>query len=287
MFVAKIENQNGEILTLTQKENKYQVISITGLDEPPAQVNLTNIALLDGSKKNSTKLNTRNVVITLKLNGDVEQNRHELYHYFRTKEDCTFYYKSALVDVFIRGIVETVECVIFSNAETMQVSIICPQPYFSSINQIVADISNHVAGFTFPFSIEYNDPIPFSSYVINRITNVFNSSTAETGAIVEVDLYDDDISKVKIQNTDTGEFIELQYDFEDGDKIIISTIKGQKYVHLLRDGTESNIFGSLQDGSKFFQLKTGDNNFSYSINDGDLDDKVFITFRFYNLYRGV
>ena len=286
MYTAKIENANGELLTLTQKEPKWQVISITGLDQPPAQVNLTNIAGLDGSKKNSTKLNTRNIVIHLKLNGDVESNRLELYHYFRTKEDCTFYYTSESLDVFIKGIVETVECVIFSEKEIMQVSIVCPDPYFKAINDILADISSHVPAFQFPFSIEYDDPEIFSEYIINRITDVYNKS-AETGLTILIDIYDSSVASVKVQNTDTGEYILLEYDFAAGDRVEISTVKGQKYVHLIRNNVESNIFSAIKQGSTFFQLRQGDNHFGYSIDNGDRDDKVFIAFRYAVLYRGV
>lgn len=287
MYTAKIENSNGEILTLTQNEPKWQIVSITGLDQPPAQVNLTSIAGLDGSKFNSAKLDTRNLVITLKLNGEVEKNRLELYRFFRTKDICTFYYKTASLDVYIKGYVETVECVLFSESETMQVSIICPFPYFASINEVVADISNRVAGFTFPFSINYDEPIAFSTFVINRVTDVFNSSGAETGLTIEVDVLDDSVEDIKIQNTVSGEFIEVKYNFAAGDKVIISTVKGQKGIHLIRDGEESNIFGALQAGSTFVQLGVGDNYFGYSIDAGENDDQVYITFRYYNLYRGV
>ena len=287
MYTAKIENSNGEILTLTQNEPKWQIVSITGLDQPPAQVNLTSIAGLDGSKFNSAKLDTRNLVITLKLNGAVETNRLELYRFFRTKDISTFYYKTASLDVYIKGYVETVECVLFSESETMQVSIICPFPYFASINEVVADISNRVAGFTFPFSIDYDEPIAFSTFVINRVTDVFNSSGAETGLTIEVDVLDDSVEDIKIQNTVSGEFIEVKYNFAAGDKVIISTVKGQKGIHLIRDGEESNIFGALQAGSTFVQLGVGDNYFGYLIDAGENDDQVYITFRYYNLYRGV
>ena len=286
MFTARVKNQNGEELTLTQKEQKYQVISITGLDQPPAQINLTDIAGMDGAKFNSSKLQTRNIVITLKINNDAEENRFELYHYFRAKENLTFYYKSASVDVFINGYVETVECVIFSNSETMQVSIICPFPYFSAIDEIIADISNQVAAFTFPFSIEHDTPIPFSYYLRNRNTYIYNAGV-ETGLTIEIDILGSGINNVKIIDAVTGAFIEVQYDFEDGDRISITTLKGQKSIRLTRSGEIINIFGAVQPGSTFLQLANGANEFGYSINNGDKDEFVFIKFRYYNLFRGV
>ena len=75
MFKCEIENINHEILTLTQNESEYQVMSITGLNPPNAQINRSTVAGMDGTKFNSSKLNERAITIILKLNGDVEKTR--------------------------------------------------------------------------------------------------------------------------------------------------------------------------------------------------------------------
>lgn len=286
MYTAKIQNANGNILTLTGNESQWQVVSITGLNPPRAQVNTTSIAGLDGAKLNSAKLNTRNIVIMLKLNGNVERNRQLMYMYFRTKDKCTFYYQNQNLDVSIQGVVETVECNLFEIGEMMQISIICPFPYFSSIDEIIADISNETGAFVFPFSINIGDPIAFSIYQANKVTNVFNNSESETGVIIEVDIQDG-VDDIKITNTLTGEFIWLEYHFRGGDRVIITTNKGQKGVALVRNGTTTNIFSAVQKGSTFFQLAVGDNEFVYQIDDGSSDEYVYITFKFHYLYRGV
>ena len=75
MYTAQIENSGGESLRLTQNEEQFQVVGIAGLNPVPAHVNLTDVAGLDGGVFNSSKLNTRDIVITLKINGDAEENR--------------------------------------------------------------------------------------------------------------------------------------------------------------------------------------------------------------------
>ena len=286
MFTAKIENANGQVLTLSQNESDYQIISITGLNPPPAQINTTSIAGLDGGKFNSSKLDTRNIVITLKLNGDVESNRINLYRMFRTKEQCTFYYSNNTRNVSIVGYVETVEVDLFSNAETMQVSIICPSPYFRGMDEIITDISNTMAAFQFPFSINIGSPIPFSIYMDERSTNIFNDSESETGMIIEINVLSA-INTILIQDADKDESITLNYAFLDGDKITINTNKGSKSISLLRGGTTYNIFSALAQGSTFFQLAIGDNHFSYSVDDGVNDENVSIKITYSAAYRGV
>lgn len=287
MYTAKIENSNGQVLTLTQNESDYQVVSITGLNPPPSQINTTNIAGIDGAKFNSAKLDTRNIVIMLKLNGDVEGNRLALYQMFRTKEECRFYYSNGRRDVSIPGYVETVECDLFTNAEIMQVSIICMYPYFRDIHENWIEISDGAtAGFHFPFSINVGSPIPFSIYNIDGETNVENTVEAETGAIIRVDV-NDPIRTIEIRNTGNNEFFKLEHDFQRADTILINTHKGEKSISLVRNGIASNVFTALKLGSTFFQLNVGNNFFTYFANGVQNDERLLVRFIFAAEYRGV
>lgn len=286
MYEAKIENVNGEVLLLTGNEPVYQVINITGLNPPKAQINTTTIVGLDGAKFNSSKLETRNIVLTVKINGDVEANRLKLYQYFRTKEWCKFYYTNDSVNVFIVGYVESVECDLFTNNETAQISILCPDPYFKSITEIITDISNTMALFTFPFSINLGEPIAFSSYDENKVSNVYNASESETGVVIEITFLEA-ASSIQIRNTATGDDLILNYSFQKNDVVTINTHKGQKSIFLLRNGKTSNIFSALEQGSMFFQLAVGSNLFGYLVDGGSGNESVLVTFTYNTEYRGV
>lgn len=286
MYVAKIKNYKGNVLRLTQNEEKYQVLSIEGLNPSSAQVNRATMAGLDGSKFNSAKLQERNIVITLKLKGEIENNRIELYRFFKPKYLCTFFYKNKNRDVYIEGYTETVEITPFTNNETMQISIICPNPYFRSVKNLEESISKTISKFAFPFTIENDYPIAFSEIDKEKITNIINDSEDSTGMIVQIDFLGV-VNKIVIKNTEAGEKIELKYDFKENDKVIINTNRGNKSINLIRDGINYNIFNTLQKGSVFLQLDTGDNFFSYIVDEGDGDSKVDIKFKHYLLYGGV
>ena len=286
MYTAQIKNSNVESLDLTQNEANWQVLSITGLNPAPAQINTTNIAGLDGARFNSSKLNTKNIVIMLRINGDVETNRQNLYRFFKTKDNCTFYYANTNRNVSIDGYVETVECNLFSNSEIMQISILCPFPYFKALEEILVDISNETAAFTFPFSINENEPIPFSDYIDNRITNIVNRSESETGVKITIDVFNS-VEEIVIRKVDTGETITLNYSFLAQDRIIIETQRGQKSIILIRTAVKTNLFSAMKKGSVLFQLTPGSNHFGYSIDDGAGDADVDINFSYSALYRGV
>lgn len=286
MYEAKIGNVNGEVLLLTGNEPVYQVINITGLNPPKAQINTTTMVGLDGAKFNSSKLETRNIVLTVKINGDVEANRLKLYQYFRTKEWCKFYYSNDSVNVFIVGYVESVECNLFTNNETAQISILCPYPYFKSLTEIVTDISNTLGLFVFPFSINLGEPIAFSSYDENKVSNVYNASESETGVVIQITFLAS-ASSIEIKNTLTGDDLTLNYSFQENDVVTINTYKGQKSISLLRAGMTSNIFSALEQGSTFFQLAMGSNLFGYLVDGGSGNESVLVTFTHNTEYRGV
>ena len=286
MFEARIENVKNDILTLTGNETEYQVMSITGLNPPKAQINNSTVTGLDGAKYNSSRLEVRNIVITLKINGDVETNRQNLYKYCPTKEWCKFYYKNNNRNVYIEGYVENVECDLFTDSEIAQISLICEQPYFKAMNEIIDDISKVISLFEFPFTINYEEPIPFSEIQLDKITNIYNNSESETGVIIVINFINN-VNKIEIRNTVTGEYFILNYVFLEDDKISINTNKGEKSIKLLRNGITYNLFTAIQKGSTFFRLSIGDNLFSYEADDGSSDTSVDIVFKHRNIYRGV
>ena len=287
MFQAKLENSRGDIITLTGKEADYQILSIAGLNPPSAQLNTSTVSGMDGAMYNSGRLNTRNIVITAKINGDVEDNRQDLYRFCPTKEKVRFYFKNNNRDVYIDGYVDSVECDLFTNDERMQISIICPNPYFMDTEDTQVDGGSISSLFTFPFSIDIGSPIPFSNYVLDTTIVLYNDSDDQIGMLIDIDI-NANVSTLQIVNTDNGAVFTLSYQFVDGDHITINTIKGQKAVTLLRDGIYYNIFSAMQRGSTFFQLASGDNFFSYTVDGSTLNNaNADIMFTFFKMYRGV
>lgn len=287
MYTAKIENVNGEVMLLTNKESKYQVVSITGLNPPKAQINTTPIVGLDGAKFNSSKLETRNIVITIRLNSDVEANRQALYNFFVTKKWCRFYYTNGSRNVYIDGYVDSVECDLFSSGEMAQISIICTEPYFKALTVIETDMSLIRGLFVFPFSINDGFPIPFSQYENAPNARIYNSSDGETGIIFKIKV-NTNVSSVKIEKTNSGEYIELNNSFLVGDEISINTNAGNKSIKLTRNSTVTDLLSKLTNNSVFFQLNQGYNNFSYSTSLGESDNEdLTVSLLYRKSYRGV
>ena len=276
MFTLSVENEAGNRLTLTQDESNYQIVEIDGLNPANGIINTSTVAGMDGGKFSSSKLDMRNLVITVRINGDVERNRLRLYQFFRTKHWCKVYYKNGSRDVYIEGYVETNECGLFTDSEQMQISIVCPDPYFKSMSEIYTDISEVLGMFVFPFAFGADGIIPdtitdeaieFSSYTKNRITNIYNAGGDDTGLIIVITATGT-VKNPTIYNVDTREGFSLKIDLVANDVITINTNKGQKGVTLQRNGVISSQINAVQRDSVWLNLASGENQFIYEADTG-------------------
>ena len=285
-YILKVENERGSILNLSEDETKYQITNISGLNPVNANINTSDIAGVDGAAFNSSKLQSRNIVITIKINGDVERNRLLLYQFFSVKQKCKLYYKNNSRNVFINGHTETFEVEHFSQSQKAQISIICPQPYLKDMEIIIDDISKIIPKFEFSFSINIDEAIEISTIEKDLSKKITNNSECETGLIIKA-VFSGKVSKLEIKNIETGEYFIFNYDFVEDDILKVDCNKGSKSAILTRNGKEINLMPHRQRGSKFFQLKIGDNYFSYLADEGVNDHLVDIKFSHYNVYTGV
>lgn len=283
MFILRIENTKGNEIRLTQNESEYQIVNVEGLAPPKAELYTNVVASMDGGKFKSSKMDMRNLVLTVKINGDVEANRINLYKYFGAGKWCKVYYKNGSRDVYIEGYVETIDCDLFTINQQMQISIVCPTPYFKSVDIIYTDISIVIAGFTFPFTIDEAGVI-ISQLIPNKVTTVINDGEFATGFEIVMRALADNISTPTIYNSDTGEYISVSVLLNKGDVLRINTNKGSKSIKKIVNGVETNIINYLENGSTWLQLEAGANNFTYSVNSAE---RLEVVFEYHHQYEGV
>jgi len=284
MYILKVENRNGAVLRLSQNESKYQILKIDGLTPPDADITSSTLANMHGEKFKSSKIGVRNVVINLRLQGNVEENRIALYDFFDNGEEVKIYYQNGMRNVFIDGYCEKVDSDFFSKDEEMQISIVCLSPFWKNINTTRIDISQVFDNFEFPFAIE-KEGISFSDYFENREVNIINSGEVETGVKITLTTSTNNIVNPVIYNVHTREFLKLNTNIDIGDKIIINTNKGEKSITKISNGIPVNEINSLGNDSTWLQLSKGSNLFTYQSEENQ--NSLRVVFEFNNLYKGV
>mgnify|MGYP003585121060 CR=1 FL=1 len=282
-----VTNYLGEslLLELMFPENSGFVIKeITGLGPSKAVINSTELSTSDGSVFNSSRIESRNIVFNLKIlaSPTIEAARQKLYKYFPIKKRIKLQFETdtRICDIF--GYVETNEVVIFSNQVSTQISVICPDPYFYSAGsdaKTVTLFSGVEAAFEFPFSNE-SLTLPllvFGEIRLDQERNIYYNGDSETGLTIYIHALGE-ATNLTIYNIATSEFMKIDtvrlttltgFPIIAGDDIIISTIKGCKYISLLRGGSYINILNCLDLNSTWFQLTKGDNQFGFVAETGE------------------
>ncbi len=279
MYELFVENYRGEKLQLVPNPN--YIVEIDGLTGGTAAINTTVAGNSAGSRFNSSRAEEGEMSLSIMPRGQVEKNRIELYKYFQRGKPVRIYYKNSTRDVYRDGYVEQSPAgSLFTNKETMDISIICPQPYWQSVTQNVADISDVIPLFVFPFAIE--DPIPFSRLEKGVEKTVVNNGDVESGVIIELQA-EGAVRDIVIYDMFGGLFA-VNYPMESGDRITINTYKGQKRMTLLKNGVESNVFKYVGENPTWFTLEPGDNTFIVSATGSEY---LQVRYYNYNLYEGV
>ena len=282
MFTLKIENRFGDILELTHNKN-YIVTAVEGLNPPKARINLSDIATMNGALFNSAKAETRNLVLTVLPQTPVENNRLALYRFAQVAQWCKIYYSNGSVDVQIEGYVEAVDGSLFSRTQSLQISIICPQPYFEALHEVYNDISSLIAVFEFPFEIS-SEGREFSMLNRETLSTVVNVGDVESGVIIEITARGEVVNPIIYDNT-TGGSIGLNLTLDEREKIVINTNSGFRSVKLISGTTETNIINKVKANPNWFTLQPGENIFSYEAESGV--DLMSIVFRHRTKFGGV
>lgn len=278
----------------------FVVHSVTGLGPGKADINMTEVATNDGSLFNSARISSRNIVISLKYlwKDSIEEARQLSYKYFPLKKKCSLVIETDNRKVEIEGYVESNDPDIFSNNEGADISIICPFPFFSAAGDDginIVTFGGIEPTFEFPFSNESLTKalLEFGAYQSVAEKNILYEGDADVGVTITIHAIGE-AKNVTIYNTKTREIMAINTDklaaltgsgIVEKDDIVICTVKGQKSIKLIREGTETNILNCLEKNPSWFQLSKGDNTFAYTAEEGTNNIQLRIENRV--LYEGV
>lgn len=282
MYLLEAINAAGNTLSLMPSE-QYTVNSISGLLPNSAAIYSSDIAGGDGALYNSSHVETRNIVLMVHPEFPVEENRINLYRFFQLGKPVDLHFKNESRNVKITGYVENFDGSLFEKKQLIQISILCPQPFFEDAEYIIQQVSEILNLFEFPFAID-NTGIPFSEINSERELNIYNSGEVAAGVIITLHATGPVTNPVIYDVTNGGQF-GLTVEMDNGDEIIINTNRGNKSVFMTSDNERTNIINNMSIGSKFFTVEPGETVFTYNCTAGR--DNLQVTFQFSNKYQGV
>jgi hypothetical protein len=256
-----------------EESDLIQIRDIQGLDPVKATVNTSPFGSVDGVAYIGSSVPYRNIVMTLHPNPDwdtwmFDNLRKLLYSYFMPKLLTRLvFYSDDISPVEIFGYVEDCNVNPFSKDVEVQVSIICPDPYFTAVDPTVVtgqstrDNSN-------PVQIEHGGSIETGINV--EVTRV--SDPAPTSIAIQVG--DPSLETYKV----TASVDATKY-------FVMNSIPGQRYAQnvAFNSGVITNLLSKILDGSTWPTLQPGTNDFSLITDQGVQDWKL----TYYERYGGL
>ena len=281
------------------EKSGFIVYNISGLGPGKAYINTTEVSTDDGGLFNSARLPSRNIVIGLLYmwQDSIEEARHRSYKYFPLKKKVKLLIETDTRTAEIEGYVDSNEPNIFSKAQGSDISIICPNPYFYSVEEDHSEVvfSGNEPAFEFPFSNEsLTDNTIELSIIRNTVDEVVTyNGDSEIGVTITITAVGP-ATNITIYNTGTREMMRIDTSkleaftgapLDSGDEITICTVKKRKSVTLLRAGKTTNILNCLDRNPDWFSLAKGDNVFAYTAESGTYNLQFKINHQV--IYEGV
>lgn len=284
MFNLRLENDSGNVVNINDGVN-YLVLGCSGLTPPSASIFTSKSPNRKGSKYNGSTLDERNIVLQIKLLGDIEANRNALYDWTDTEQYCKVHYRNETKNVYCEGHIQDCETDFFTDNEIINVAILCSNPYWKDLQAISTEISALLKQFTFPFAID-SEGIPFSTVQESNTTTIINTG-AETGVRITLVCRGEVKNFTLFDAQDTTKRFVINTTFYDGETVIIDADGSPKKCYLIEsDGiTTTNLLKYVGNNPTWFTLKRGYNLFGFTADSGINDVEVFIGYE--NKYLGV
>lgn len=298
-----VTNHRNESLVMelrSPEKSGLAIRNIGGLGPGSADINISDISTGDGGRFQSARMGTRNIVFLFRLFGfpDIETTRQKVYRYFPLKHEVKLRFVTDNRDAEIVGYVESNEPTIFSEAEEVGVSIICPFPYFRSSGGdgfVETTLYGIEPEFEFPFSNEsLEEPmLIFSSIKVSDTAVVNYIGDANVGVIINLYIYSP-CGNITLYNVTTRQTMTIDSAkiekitgkaLQERDEVIVNTVRGQKSVLLLRDGVYTNILNSIDKNTDWIYLVPGENVIAYTAVNGM--ENLQFTMKNQILYEGI
>lgn len=259
------ENSYGNKVEFTYKF-PYFLEQYEGIHEKVSELYGVSSAFSVGELYVGRSVNKRNIMIYGYFKDKFVERRQFLYNSFPDDDQGTLYFYEDNFSAKIKCRVEKLTVSESGPIRYFTISLIAHNPYFEDIAESHVNLASWEGGIEFPLEIT-EEGLEFETKNNVMVAEINNPTKVESGLTITFD-FTGSVSKPSIKNIVTQELLTIDYDFVIGDKVIITTGINNKNIILTRNGNEININNYLLFGTKFLQLKPGQNNFKILAEEG-------------------
>ncbi len=276
----------------------FHLVNIEGIYGIESNVVTSENTTIDGSTYQGATAKERNIVLTVEMDSEYQENRSLLYRCFPIKRTGNLQYieegEAKTIDYEVESIIPGD---ITGVVRDYTISLKCTDPYFKDLSDIEVVMASWVSDFYFQACFP-EDGVIFGHREVNLVKEIENESGADNIGVVVVFRAEGNVKNPAIYHGESGEFTKVGYAGNDfvmapGQYVVINTNTGKKNVYLLDGVTQAEIedhkdkygvidwdsvirlYGTvineyLDEDGDFIQLQDGTNTLTYSA-DGGLD----------------
>lgn len=273
----KYANADGMSVTFGSDFSPFVLNNCDGIYLMDSNVITSENTMTDGATYQGSNVKMRNIVMTISMKQDHKKNREKLYQLFKPKSKGTFVYIEDEDEKQIGCYVENINIGSTKNCRAAVISLICPDPYFESTDDIVVEIANWQNGFEFEFEMTSNG-IEFGTKSQSKSNTIENDFADYTGVEIEITA-SGTVMHPTIYHAESGEFIKAGLSLDGSRKLVITTHTNNKHAYLFIGEMSREVNSALDIDSEFIQLRNGKNTFSFSAESGEEYMNIAIRYR--------
>lgn len=277
-------NDDGFSITFGERGlTPFLLVNAEGVYFADNKVTISENTMTDGGAYQGSIAKVRNIVLTLKDLTSHVYNRNLIDALFKSGLPGTLVFKEDQNERQIKYYVESVDSTGESGARTYTVSLLCPDPFFYAMEDVIVYLAAWMGNFTFPhdFLVAREE----FGYRSNQRSQNIQNEQAENGIGMVITITAAGlVENPSIIRVESNEAIQIgteshPFTMGAGDTITITTSDNDKHVYFTHNGITTEINQYITEDSVFVQLMRGNNNIGYAADVGVDQMSVRISYR--------
>jgi len=277
-------NDDGFSITFGEKGlTPFLLVNAEGAYFADNNVTISENTMTDGGAYQGSIAKVRNIVLTLKDLTNHVYNRNLIDALFKSGLPGTLIFKEDENERQIKYYVESIDSTGESGARTYTVSLLCPDPFFYAMGDVVVYLAAWMGNFTFPhdFLVAREE----FGYRSNQRSQNIQNEQAENGIGMVITISAagavQNPSVIRVESNEAIQIGTASHPFTmgAGDTITITTSDNDKHVYFTHNGITTEINQYITEDSVFIQLMRGNNNIGYAADVGVDQMSVRISYR--------
>lgn len=246
----------GEEMPLVDNDY-FTLTDFDAMTQSDVSISSNSMADMDGDIINSQQITPRTVTLTLRINSGVnpEEAKRYITNFVKPKQTGILRLNYRDRDTTLTGVVQSITMPRFENGVAMQFSLYCSQPLWEDVQALYAYITDVISLHHWAITPKEVPDIVMGEILDARTNSITNTGDVAVGITMTIVARGGTVVNPRIMRGNSYDFFEVDITMNEGEELVICTIKGSKSVTL----NGENVIDKVVRGSTWLQLEVGRN----------------------------